>query len=168
MTRRGTASVPLRTISTYSAVFKARRSLIPPNHRAYLASHPLGFCIALGLAVSGLVNVLFPDAVQDTAASLALPPILYYAFSATWAVGGTCAALGLLRGLRNLEAGGDVLLASSLLVNYISVVWVRTTSALAAVFVLFMAVGFALRARHLTKAGYAVIAVPYEHDDSVR
>jgi hypothetical protein len=56
-----------------------------------------------------------------------------------------------------------VLLSSSLLVNYITVLSVRTTSALASIFIVFLALGCALRARHLTKAGYAVVAVPFEH-----
>jgi hypothetical protein len=118
--------------------------------------------------VGGLVNLLFPEAVQETSASLALPAALFYAFSASWAVGGSCAAWGLLRGVRNLEAGGMALLASALLVDYITVVSVRATSALSSVFIVFLALGCALRTRHLSKSGYAVVAIPFESHDSRR
>jgi cation transport ATPase len=138
------------------------RQLIPSRQRAYFSSHPLGFCVAVGFAISGLVNLLFPHLVRESAVSLALPVGLYYAFSLTWAAGGVCAAWGLLRGVRNLEAGGDVLLATALLVNYISVIWVRASSGLSAIFLIFMALGFLLRARHLARSGYVVLSFPVD------
>lgn len=135
---------------------------IPATQRAYVSSHPLALCVAIGFAFSGLVNLLFPGLVRESAVSIALPETPYYAFSLVWAVGGVCAAWGLLRGIRDLEAAGDVLLATALVVNYISVVWVRATTALAAVFLIFMALGFLLRARHLAKSSYAIFSLPID------
>lgn len=151
--------MPKSTLSRYSTVFNRRRSLIPATHRAYFESHPLGFCVAVGFAISGVINIAFPHLVRESAVSIALPWTLYYVFSVMWAVGGCASSWGLLRGVRNLEAGGDVLIATTLVVNYISVVWVRTTTALAALFLVFLALGFLLRARHLAKSGYIVVAL---------
>jgi hypothetical protein len=154
--------VPTPTYSHRSIKIKHWGPLIPPNQRAYFSSHPLGFCVALGLAASGIVNLLFPQAVQETSAYLAFPSPLFYALSVAWAIGGVGCAWGLMRGIRNLEAGSDALLCSAILVQYIAVISIRSTSALASLYIPFIAIGFALRARHLTKTGYAVVAMSFK------
>lgn len=154
--------MPTHKSKRHSRKIKGRWTLIPANHRAYVASHPLGLSVSIGLALGGFVNLIFPHLVMETSASLALPTPLFYLFSAMWALGGTLATLGLLRGRRNFEAGGMTLLAAALIVDYITVVSVRTTSALASVFIVFLAIGCAARARHLTRSGYVDVALPIE------
>lgn len=79
-----------------------------------------------------------------------------------WAGGGSLATYGLVRGRRNIEAGGMTLLATALTVDYITVISVRTTSALSSLFIVFLALGCGLRARHLTRTGYVDVALPIE------
>lgn len=154
--------MPMHKLSGHLAHIKG--ALIPTRQRAYFESHPLGFCVAVGFAISGIINIAFPHLVRESAASIALPWTLYYVFSAMWAVGGCASSWGLLRGVRNLEAGGDVLIATALVVDYIAVVWIRATSALTAIFIVFLALGFLLRARHLARSGYVLLGVSVEHD----
>jgi hypothetical protein len=134
--------------------------IIPRNHRAYVASHPLGVCVAAGLTVGGMINLCFPDLARETSVAVALPQVLFLCFSAMWALGGLLALYGLVRGKRSVEAGGSVLLSTALAVDYIAILSVRPLSGVVSVFIFFLAVGYALRVRHLLRTGYVDVAVP--------
>ena len=62
--------------------------------------------------------------------------------------------IGIVRGHRSVEAGGSALLAGGLLVYFAAVVSVRSTSAVAAIFIFCLACGYGLRAHHLATCGY--------------
>jgi hypothetical protein len=138
----------------------AAEFIVPRNHRAYVASHPLGVCVAAGLAIGGLINLSFPGLARETSVAVALPPALFYCFSAMWAIGGLLALYGLVRGKRSVEAGGSVLVSTALTVDYIAILAVRPLSGVVSVFILFLALGYALRVRHLVRTGYVDVAVP--------
>lgn len=138
----------------------AAEIIVPRNHRAYVASHPLGVCVAAGLTIGGLINLSFPGLARETSVAVALPPVLFYCFSAMWAVGGLLALYGLVRGRRSVEAGGSVLVSTALAVDYIAILAVRPLSGVVSVFILFLALGYALRVRHLVRTGYVDVAVP--------
>lgn len=128
--------------------------LIPLRQMPYIRSHPLGLAVAIGLAQGGLVNLLFPSLVAESVVAVVFPSWFLYLFGAVWAVGGTLAAIGMLRGWRSIEAGGSALLAGGLLVYFGSVLSVRASSALVAGFILCLSIGYAFRAWHLATAGY--------------
>lgn len=127
--------------------------LIPRRQRPYLRSHPFVVSVSAGIAVQGLVNLLFPSA--ESIATLAFSVAVYYLFNALWILGGFLTAAGLLRGWRGIEAGGATLLAGSTSVYFIAVVSVRGIESRTAIFVLFLALGYLLRVRHLVTSGYA-------------
>jgi hypothetical protein len=135
-------------------------SPVPPNQRAYVASHPLGLWVSAGIAISGWINLIAPSLTSESVVALIFPQVVLYVFNAVWAVGGTMATGGLLRGKRKVEAAGMTLLASGLGSYFLAVVSVRATSALAAVFIVTLAIGCALRAKHLTSHGYVTLDLP--------
>lgn len=123
-------------------------------HRAYVRSHPLGLAVAVGIMLSGAIGLLFPESVQESAPALVLPDALLVSFNVVWAVGGGLASFGLIRGSRDAEVPGLALIAGGLSAYYIVVVSIRPTAALQALFIGALAIGCAVRAWHLVRAGY--------------
>lgn len=128
--------------------------MIPRWHRAYVRSHPLGLCISLGFFTSGAIGLLAPSLVKDSAPALTLPTFVLVLFNIAWLVGGFLASVGLLRGRRDLEIPGMALIAGGMTAYFATVVSIRAISALAAVFMAFLAIGCAARAWTLLKHGY--------------
>lgn len=128
--------------------------LIPRRQLPYLRSHPFVVAVSLGIATQGLINIAFPSA--ESIATLAFSIGVYYLFNALWVLGGALSALGLFRGWRGTEAAGATLLAGSVTVYWAAVVSIRGFESRTAFFVLFLAVGYGLRVRHLVTAGYAL------------
>lgn len=120
------------------------------HRRAYRRAHPLTFWLALGVAVVGVVALVFPATVEQTATSAALPAWLRSLFDVIYAGGGAASAFGVHRARRDFEAAGLSLLAGALAAQFAAVVYVRPAGAPPATFILTLAIGCALRARHLT------------------
>jgi hypothetical protein len=136
------------------------QNLIPPSQRAYVASHPLGKWVAIGIFFSGLINTLMPSLTSESVVALVFSPLIIFAFNLAWTVGGALCAFGLMRGKSKVEGAGMCLLASGLFTYYLAVFSVRTTAALAALFIPCLAYGCAKRAWHLATHGYVVLDVP--------
>jgi len=128
--------------------------IIPTWHRAYVRSHRLGICVSLGILVGGLINLLTPELVEESAPVLVLPRIVLLIFNLTWVVGGALSAIGALRGARHIEIPGLSLVAGGLLAYYVTAITVRSTTALTAIFIALLAVGFAGHAINLYLNGY--------------
>jgi hypothetical protein len=137
--------------------------IVPPGHRAYVAAHPLGVCLSLGIAASGWIRILWPGTAADSPSSLVLPAFILFTFNVAWAAGGTLAAVGLLRGKAKMEGVGMSLLASALAAYYCLILSLRPLAALTAVFIVFLAVGCALRAYHVATHAYINLDVPHDH-----
>lgn len=127
-------------------------TLIPRRQLPYLRSHPFVVAVSAGIATQGATNLLAPSA--ESIATLAFSPWVYFFFNVLWLVGGVLTAIGLLRGMRGLEAFGATLLAGSTALYFLAVVSIRGWESRTAVFVLFLALGYFLRVRHLVTAGY--------------
>lgn len=128
--------------------------LAPAWHRAYVRSHPLGLCVSFFIAVAGLIGLVAPQLVNESAAALVLPGWQLTVFNTTWLVGGSLATIGLLRGLPNAEAPGLALIAGGLTAYYIAVVSIRASSALTALFIAGLAIGCIARAWRIYRCGY--------------
>lgn len=124
--------------------------------RIYRREHPIAIWLTLGIAVTGFVALLFPDTVNQTAISLALPHWLRQMFYLSYTVGGTVAAIGLLTVNHKFEAAGLTLLASALLAQYIAVVYtaldISPRSVWSSTFVLALAIGCGSRALLLVRS----------------
>lgn len=129
-------------------------SPVSPSQRNYVYSHPLALWFSIGIAWAGAVNIFLPNLVEESFVSLALPDWLVIAFNAVWMIGGLCGAIGILRGRRNVEAAGMSLLSSGMFVYFIAALSIRSSAAVTGIFILTLAIGCALRARHLTQSGY--------------
>lgn len=112
----------------------------------YRHEHPLAIWFTAGIAFTGFLTLFFPDAVESSATYLALPEWLRYAFNICYFAGGTAACAGLVTARHPLEAAGMALLASALLTQYASIIYVRPPSIWAATFVLTLAIGCGRRA----------------------
>lgn len=134
--------------------------IVPQRQRAYVASHPLGLWVSLGIAISGYINILQPHLTEESVVALIFSPLVLVAFNAVWAMGGTLSFIGMARGRHHVEAAGMALLASGLLSYFLAIVSVRASSALAALFLPALAIGCALRAHHLTTHGYVLMDAP--------
>lgn len=128
--------------------------LIPIWHRPYARAHPLAPVISVGLLVGGLINLLAPELVEETASALVLPELVLLLFNLTWAVGGAAGTIGFFRGWPRIEAAGMALIAGGLGAYYAAIVTLRSTTALTGLFIGLLAVGCALRAWHLFRHGY--------------
>lgn len=114
--------------------------------KAYRREHPLAIWFSIGIAFIGLVTILFPDSVEQSAVTLALPELVRKLFNVFYATGGLFATIGLLRIRHSLEAAGMALLASTLFVQWASIIYLRPTSIISAFFVLTLAIGCGRRA----------------------
>lgn len=142
---------------------KFRRGIVVPSQRAYVASHPLGLWVAIGITVSGYINLILPHLTDESVAALIFPPLILVIFNLVWAIGGTMSVFGLTRGKPRIEGAGMSLIASGLASYFAAVVSVRAVSALAAVFMLTLAYGCAKRAYHLATHGYVNLDVKTDH-----
>ncbi len=136
--------------------------LVARGQRAYVASHPLGVWLSIGIAVTGWINVLAPSLSRETSSSIVFDPLILFAFNGIWAVGGSLCVFGLLRGRRKVEGAGMSLLASALATYYLAIIVIRPTAAITAVFILALAIGCAKRAFHLATHGYVSLDVPLD------
>lgn len=129
--------------------------LIPRHQRVYIYSHPLAVWFSISVLLVGLANILFPESVDQSAASILFPAWLKVIFNLTWTLGGGLASAGILSGRRNMEAAGMALLSSGLLASFLATMSVRPSALGSAIFVVGLAVGCALRSLHLARTGYA-------------
>lgn len=111
--------------------------------RLYRREHPLALWFTLGVAFAGLVALIAPETVETSATYLALPEWLRNVFNVSYAVGGLVSFFGILRVRHNIEAAGEAILASALVTQFLSVLYVHPT--ISASFILFLAIGCARR-----------------------
>ncbi len=130
------------------------------TQRAYLASHPLAFWLAVGIALTGYINLFAPSLTGETASSVVFSSFVLFLFNIAWAGGGTFVAVGLLRGRPKIEGAGQAVLASALFSYFLAVIAARPSFAATALFILCLGVGCAFRAVHLATHGYVVLDVP--------
>lgn len=115
--------------------------IVPLQHRAYLRNHPLAFWLSFGIALVGFVAFAFPNTITETAVSLALPDWLKHAFYIMFFVGGMVSTYGIVRGKGRLEAAGMILLGTTLLANFLVVVYIKFDAIGQSLFVLTLAIG---------------------------
>ncbi|HEY3435084.1 MAG TPA: hypothetical protein VGK41_05480 [Solirubrobacterales bacterium] len=138
------------------------KSLVPFRQRAYLASHPLALLLSIGIAFNGYVNLIFPG-LSESSAAVVLPPLMLALFNLTWAVGGTLSTFGLVRGKAKVESAGMSLLASGLVTLFASILYLKPAAVLgSAAFLVTLAVGCFLRARHLSDHTYVSLDIPLD------
>ncbi len=127
-----------------------RLGFISPQQRAYLRSHPLAFWFSLGIAVTVTVAIVDPSTVQETAITLVLPDWLETIFRWSYLVGGYMATIGLLFAKPRIEAAGMALLASGLLVQLATIMYLSPELGWpSAPFLLTLAIGTGSRAYYL-------------------
>lgn len=126
----------------------------PTWHRAYVRSHRLGLAVAIGIFLGGCINLFAPEIVQESAPTLVLPDFVLTVFNLVWVLGGALAAFGLLRGVREAEVPGLLLLAGGLGAYYITAISLRSTTALTALFIALLAFGCLGHAVNLIRYGY--------------
>lgn len=132
------------------------------TQRAYVASHPLGVWLSIGIAASGYINLLFPHLSGESSSSIVFSPLVLLMFNLSWAVGGTMSLVGLLRGRRKLEGGGMSILSAGMLSLFLAIFALRPQSALTALFVLALGIGCGVRAWHLAHHAYVNLDVPID------
>jgi hypothetical protein len=135
--------------------------LVPRTQRAYLASHPLALWVSVGIAFTGWLNLLFPEPAAESSTALVFPGWLLLMFNLSWAIGGSLSVIGLLRGKPRIEGIGMTLLASGLFSLFLAILALSPDRALrSAVFIVTLAIGSGLRARHLMTHAYVNLDVP--------
>jgi len=128
--------------------------LIPLWHRAYVRAHPLAPVISLGILLGGLVNLLAPELVEETASAIVLPEYVLLLFNLVWTIGGAAGTIGFIRGWSRIEGAGMALIAGGLGAYYTAIITLRSTTALTGLFIGLLAVGCGLRAWQLFRHGY--------------
>lgn len=116
--------------------------------RTYRRTHAVEISLALGIAFAGLLTLLFPSTVQQSATYLALPELLRTAFNIAYTLGGLLTLYGLLRPKpyeHTFEAAGYGLLSSALGVQWASIVYVAPDTWPSSLFILILAVGCGVR-----------------------
>lgn len=126
-------------------------SLVREDQRYRVRAHPHAYGIAVGVFLTGLVAILDPSSIEETATSLSLPGWLRTAFEVCWVLAGGLAAFGIARGHRGSEAAGMMLLATALFVDFCAFVYLRPLSAISGGFVLALSLTSLARAFFLVK-----------------
>lgn len=142
-------------------------SLVQEDQRYRVRAHPHGYAIAVGVLVAGVVGILFPGTIEETATSLALPEWLRTLFEICWATGGALATIGIARGYRGIEAGGMGLLATALFVDYLAFIYIRPAAAVSGLFVLILAIASAERSYFLAIGARALVAKLVTRDEAL-
>lgn len=127
---------------------------IPVLQRPYVSGHPIALLISIGFVFSGFVGLLglvVPGLVSESAVALVLPEFVYAIFNTLSLFGGVAAAFGIVSGRRDVEAFGMSLLASVLFSYFMTIIAVRPSSAIQIQFILWLGIGCALRVWHLTR-----------------
>lgn len=136
---------------------------VPPWHRAYLRSHWVGLSVALGVCLSGLIALVAPEVVEQSASAVVLPSWVVTLLNVTWMIGGGTAAAGLLRGNRQLHVPGMSLIGGGLLAYYSAIVALRPEAALQVIFIPILGAGCLLHALFLGLYGYSGADPRYGH-----
>lgn len=110
---------------------------------------------ALGIFIGGLLGVVAPELVRESAPSLVLPEWVLLAFNICWMVGGGTAFVGMVRGIVALHMPGMALIAGGLISYWAIIATIRGWGALTAVFILLLGIGCGLHAAYLYFCGYA-------------
>lgn len=122
-----------------------------------MASHPFALLFAIGVAFQGALYLCAPGVFEASASAAALSPTILALFNASWLVGGALSVIGIIRGHRKPEAVGMSLLAGGFAAYYSIVAGAVPYGWLTGLFILFLAVGCFLRARHVAKTGYVTL-----------
>jgi len=139
-----------------------RLNPVAKSQRAYVGSHPLGLWLSLGIAITGVVNIIAPDLGGESSATVTFSPLVLLLFDIAWAAGGTLSFIGLVRGKRKLEGAGMSMLAGGMLSLFLAIFSLRPASALAGLFILCLGIGCALRALHLATHAYVNLDLPVD------
>jgi len=132
-------------------------NIVAPGQRAYISSHPLALWFSIGFGLVGILALLFPGSIEQTAASTTLPAWLTKVLYITFAVGGISSVFGIVRGRPDFEALGMSLFSSGLIVNFIAIASLAGLGAVSltgAVFLVALAIGCFGRVLALTRRGY--------------
>lgn len=132
---------------------------MPEHHRPVFRAHPWAFYGSLGIFLTGLLRLLFPEYTAGSVTDTAFPDLLLLLFNIVWVVGGGFAAWGLLRGLARYEAAGMLLMGAGMLSYVVAIVAVYPQGALGSAFVLLLSVGSVRRAWVLLKGYETVVRV---------
>lgn len=124
------------------------------TQRTYIASHAVLFWLCVGLFVAGASSLIFPDSVQQSSTSLALPEWLRIGFQVSYTLGAAMALYGLIRGEARVEAAAQMLLGSSFLIDYAAIVHLAPDAWIAGLFIVSLAIGCLRRGVFLVRRGY--------------
>jgi hypothetical protein len=136
---------------------------VPPWHRAYVRSHWVGLSVAVGVCLSGLIGLIAPEAVEQSASAVVLPRWAVTMLNVSWVVGGASASVGLLRGNRQLHVPGMSLIGGGLLAYYSAILALRPEAAWQVVFIAILGVGCLLHATFLALYGYSGTEKEFRH-----
>lgn len=128
-----------------------------------MRSHWVGFSVALGICLSGLIALAVPTAVEQSASAVVLPHWAVTLLNVSWAVGGAAASVGLVRGNRQLHVPGMSLIGGGLLAYYTAIVSLRPEAALQVIFIPILGVGCLLHAIFLGLFGYSGVDREFRH-----
>lgn len=137
-----------------------RLNPVARSQHAYVASHPLGVWLSIGIAVTGLVNMFAPGLTEESSSTIVFSPFVLFLFNLTWALGGSLSVFGLLRGRRKVEGAGMSMLSAGMLSLFLAIISLKPDAAVTASFILAIGIGCGLRARHLATHGYVNLDVP--------
>lgn len=137
--------------------------LVPAWHRAYLRAHWVGLGVAFGVCLSGLIGLLAPATVEQSAAAIVLPDWVVTLLNISWAIGGAVATAGILRGNRQLHVPGMSLIGGGLVAYYSAIITLRPEAALQVVFIPMLGVSCLLHAIFLGLYGYSGTEREFRH-----
>lgn len=127
--------------------------LITERQRTYVRSHPVVFRLCMGLFVTGLLGVLVPDSMAQSAVSAVLPAGIRTLFYLDYCLAAALCVLGQARGKAPLEAMGMGMLAFGFAAQEVAATALLGTP-LPGIFLVFLAWGAFERGLFLRAYGY--------------
>lgn len=131
--------------------------MIPVANRPYVKGSIMTLAIVIAITLSGICRIIFPGTVSTSSALQALPLWTIVALNIFWVLSGFTVTWGILRGERNVEGAGLVLMVGAFLAYFVAILAFKSSSAPSVIYILGFAIGSGLRAKYVISEEVSVI-----------
>jgi hypothetical protein len=119
--------------------------MIPDANKPYVRGSIMTLWVVIGVTLSGVARLVFPSVVSSSSALQALPAFVLILLNAAWILSGLVTVVGILRGRRDIEAAGLILIATSFGCFFLAILAFRPSTAPSVVYIPTFALGAAWR-----------------------
>jgi hypothetical protein len=126
--------------------------MIPEANRAYVRGSIMTLWVVIGVTLSGIARLAVPSVVSSNSALQALPTGVLVLLNIAWILSGAVTVMGILRGRRDVEAAGLILIATSFACFFIAIAAFKFSTVPSVLYIPTFALGAAWRGYYVNRA----------------